>query len=259
MKRWLSEKRIVLQFVLALVIWASSPAFGDIFPYERSAKPLGKSNLELMLTYSAFVTSIFEETNHYANQHDIQAGYGLGQNFDFQFRYGLRQYLLVGDNDDQLRHQFAFGPKFAMLKDRLAIRLPVSFMAGEYVRTSESWELLPTLFFTQKIEQISELNGSITAIIPLNRRDDDIFNQNDVFVALNLGMGLYLIPDKLALMSEIEIKKRLSRVGRTGSSTTAVRIASRINFTGKWVLRPEIGLGVGNYLSHFGMGITYYP
>ena len=53
MKRWLSEKRIVLQFVLALVIWASSPAFGDIFPYERSAKPLGKSNLELMSTYSA--------------------------------------------------------------------------------------------------------------------------------------------------------------------------------------------------------------
>ena len=52
-KRWLSEKRIVLQFVLALVIWASSPAFGDIFPYERSAKPLGKSNLELMSTYSA--------------------------------------------------------------------------------------------------------------------------------------------------------------------------------------------------------------
>ena len=259
MKRWLSEKRIVLQFVLALVIWASSPAFGDIFPYERSAKPLGKSNLELMLTYSAFVTSIFEETNHYANQHGIQAGYGLGQNFDFQFRYGLRQYLLVGDNDDQLRHQFAFGPKFAMLKDRLAIRLPVSFMAGYYVRTSESWELLPTLFFTQKIEQISELNGSITAIIPLNRRDDDIFDRNEVFVALNLGMGLYLIPDKLALMSEIEMKKRLSRVGRTGSSTTAVRIASRINFTGKWILRPEIGLGVGNYLSHFGMGITYYP
>ena len=53
MKRWLSEKRIVLQFVLALVIWASSLAFGDIFPYERSAKPLGKSNLELMSTYSA--------------------------------------------------------------------------------------------------------------------------------------------------------------------------------------------------------------
>ena len=256
MKRWLSEKRIVLQFVLALVIWASSPAFGDIFPYERSAKPLGKSNLELMLTYSAFVTSIFEETNHYANLHGIQAGYGLGQKFDFQFRYGLSQYLL-GYNDDQLLHQFAFGPKFAMLKDRLAIRLPVSFLAGDNVRTSESWELSPTLFFTQKIEQISELNGSITAIIPLNRRD--IFNPNDVFVALNLGMGLYLIPDKLALMSEIEMTKRLSRVGRTGSSTTAVRIASRINFTGKWVLRPEIGLGVGNYLSHFGMGITYYP
>jgi len=256
MKRWLSEKRIVLQFVLALVIWASSPVFGDIFPYERSAKPLGKSNLELMLTYSAFVTSIFEESDHYANLHGIQAGYGLGQNFDFQFRYGLSQYLL-GYNDDQLLHQFAFGPKFAMLKDRLAIRLPVSFLAGDNVRTSESWELSPTLFFTQKIEQISELNGSITAIIPLNRRD--IFNPNDVFVALNLGMGLYLIPDKLALMSEIEMTKRLSRVGRTGSSTTAVRIASRINFTGKWILRPEIGLGVGNYLSHFGLGITYYP
>lgn len=256
MKRWISEKRIVLQFVLALVIWASSPAFGDIFLYERSAKPLGKSNLELMLTYSAFVTSIFGETNHYANLHGIQAGYGLGQKFDFQFRYGLSQYLL-GYNDDQLLHQFAFGPKFAMLKDRLAIRLPVSFLAGDNVRTSESWELSPTLFFTQKIEQISELNGSITAIIPLNRRD--IFNPNDVFVALNLGMGLYLIPDKLALMSEIEMTKRLSRVGRTGSSTTAVRIASRINFTGKWVLRPEIGLGVGNYLSHFGLGITYYP
>lgn len=218
---------------------------------------MGKSNLELMSTYSAFVTSIFEDTDHYANQYGMQAGYGLGQNFDFQFQYGLTQYLI--GNDDQLRHQFAFGPKLAMLKDRLAIRLPVSFLAGAYVRTSESWELLPTLFFSQKIEQISELNGSITAIIPLNRRDDDIFNPNEVFVALNLGMGLYLIPDKLALMSEIEMRKKLSRLGRPGLSTTAVRIASRINFTDKWVLRPEIGLGVGNYLSHFGMGITYYP
>lgn len=257
MKRWISEKRRVLQFVLALVIWASSPVFGDIFPYERSAKPLGKSNLELMSTYSAFVTSIFEESDHYANQYDMQAGYGLGQNFDFQFRYGLRQYLI--GNDDRLRHQVAFGPKLAMLKDRLAIRLPVSFLAGEYIRTSESWELLPTLFFTQKIEQISELNGSITAIILLNRRDDDIFNQNDVFVALNLGMGLYLIPDRLALMSEIEMRKKLSRLGRSGLSRTAVRIAARINLTDKWVLRPELGLGVGNYLSHFGVGITYYP
>lgn len=257
MKRWFSEKRNLSPFVLALAIltfpWASQPVFGDIFPYERSAKPLGKSNLELMSNYSARITSVFAETDHYSNQYGIQVGYGLGQNFDLQFRYGLTQYI---DNSGRLHHQFTLGPKRAMLNDRLAIHLPVSFIfTSDYVRTSGSWELFPTLSFTQKIEQISELNGSITALIPLNRRLD----RDAVFVALNLGMGLYLIPDKVALLSEIHLLKKLSRLGRPGSSTTHVRIESKINFTDKWALRPEMGLGVGNWLSHFGVGITYYP
>ena len=180
----------------------------------------------------------------------------MGQNLDFQFRYDLAHYL---SRDDYFRHQFTFGPKHAILRDLLAVHLPVSFMMGEYVRTSKSWELLPTLSFSQKIEQISELNSSITAIIPINRSDDGISNSDDVFVELNLGMGLYLTPNKLALMSEIIIRKKLSRLGRPGLSTTNIRIGSRINLTNKLVLWPEMGLGVGNWLSHFGIGITYSP
>ena len=261
MKRWFSEKRTLSPFVLALAIltspWNPPPVFGDIFPYERSAKPLGKSNLELMSDYSARIRSVFAETDHYANQYGIQVGYGLGQNFDCQFRYGLTQYI---DNSGRLRHQFTLGPKRAMLKDRLAIHLPVSFgFTSDYVRTSGSWELFPTLSLTQKIGQISELNGSITALMPLKRRDGGILDSDDVFIALNLGMGMYLIPDKLALMSEIHLRKKLSRLGRPGASTTHVRIESRINFTDKWALRPEMGLGVGNWQSHFGVGIAYYP
>ena len=74
MKRYPRKKRKLLQFVLTLTfLVASHPVFGDVFPYERSTKLLGKSNLELTSHYSAlFISgndfSGHEGINHYLNE-----------------------------------------------------------------------------------------------------------------------------------------------------------------------------------------------
>ena len=271
------HKLLLFVFVGIVPIFFFNPfaVFGDVFPEERSIKLLGKNSLEFT-PYSSvhfFIRQTDRKSSeHYTDEYGAQVGYGLFQNFDVRFQYNLTRNVWGTDGGpDYIHYFFSFGLKYAMVKDQLTIYLPVSFTTGDGVYTQpisfmidqviyppKTWVFYPTIFLAKKINHTRkfELNSSITASIPL--KSHYMLDRKDfIYLEINMGMGMYLIPNRLALMSEILFRKNLKRLDKSGLSTTAVRIGSRIDLmSGKWTLWPTLGLREHTF--HFRMGITYY-
>ena len=180
--------------VLALLLPPLSVS-GDVFPHERSTKPLGKNSLEVT-PYSSVYFSVLQTdggSEHYADEYGTRMGYGLLQNLDVRFQYNLTR--TVGGTDggpDYIHHFFMFGLKRAMIKDRVAIYLPVSFTTGDGALTfpisfmtdkailpRKTWTFHPTLFFGKKTDHASEFewNSAITVSIPL--KSHYLFNRKE--------------------------------------------------------------------------------
>lgn len=260
--------------VLALLLFPFSVS-GDVFPHERSTKPLGKNRLELT-PYSSihfFVRQTDGKSEHYADEYGARMGYGLLQNLDVRLQYNLARTIWGTDGGpDYINHFFMCGLKRAMIKDQLAIYLPVSFNTGDgaytqpisflidaVIQPRKTWVFHPTLFFGKKTDHPSkfEWNSAITVSIPL--RSHYMLNRIDfTFLELNVGMGMYLIPDRLALLSELLFRKNVKDLDELRSSTVAAKIRTRINLVSdKVALWPTLNLREGTF--HFRMGITYCP
>ena len=86
-----------------------------------------------------------------------------------------------------------------------------------------------------------------------------MFNRIDfVFLEINVGMGMYLLPDRLALLSEVLLRKNVKYLDESGASTVAAKIGARINLmSDKLALWPTLNLREHTFL--FRMGITYCP
>lgn len=248
---------------------------GDVFPHERSTEPLGKNSLELT-PYSSvyfFLRQTDDKSKHYADEYGAQVGYGLLQNLDVRFQYNLARTIWGTDGGpDYINHFFMFGLKRAMVKDQLVLYLPVSFTRGDgaytqpisfmidaVIQPRKTWVFHPTLFFGKKWNHPRkfEWNSAITASIPL--KSHYMLNRIDfVFLEVNVGMGMYLIPDRLALLSEVLLRKNAKDLDESGTSTVAAKIGARINFiSDKLALWPTLNLR--DHTFHFRMGITYCP
>lgn len=263
--------------VLALLLFPLSVS-GDVFPHERSTKPLGKNTLELT-PYSSvhfFVRQTDGKSEHYADEYGARMGYGLLQNLDVRFQYNLTRTVWGTDGGpDYIHHFFMFGLKRTMIKDQLALYLPVSFTRGDsdgtfytlpisfmtdqIIHPRKTWTFHPTLFFGKKTDHASEFewNSAITASIPL--RSHYMLNRIDfTFLEINVGMGMYLIPDRLALLSEVLFRKNVKDLDESRASTVAAKIRARINLiSDKLAFWPTLNLREGTF--HFRMGITYCP
>ena len=267
--------------VLALLLFSLS-VFGDVFPHERSTKPLGKNRLELT-PYSSIHFFLRRQSDgkseHYADEYGARMGYGLLQNLDVRLQYNLTRTVWGTDGGpDYIHHFFMFGLKRTMIKDQLALYLPVSFTRGDsdgtfytlpisfmtdqIIHPRKTWTFHPTLFFGKKTEHASEFewNSAITVSIPRKNSYIDFSGgrTNFIFFDFNLGMGMYLIPNRLALMSEILYQKNLKNLDELRASTVTARIRARINLISDEVaLWPTLNLREDTF--HFRMGITYCP
>ena len=108
------------------------------------------------------------------DHYGIQAATGVHDRIDLRVRYVHASGTGV--------NAFGFGPKLSLLPDRLAVAVPVGFAFGENVAVSESWELHPTLLFTQQLAERAELNVSAKSLIRLG--------EGDTLWGFNLGFGL---------------------------------------------------------------------
>jgi hypothetical protein len=158
-------------FCLAAAVPACAPIFSDL----QSARLVGPGKIEATPGFSSVYISENGESEHVQNHLGIQAAVGVLSSMDFRLRYER-----VLDYD---LNALGFGPKFMVVKDRVAFYIPVGFAFGEDVEASETWETHPTLLFTVPVAKILELNPSAKVLIPLRGERDTLF-------AFNLGAAL---------------------------------------------------------------------
>ena len=167
------------------------PPFSDL----QSAKLVGKGRIELTPGFSSVSVTAEGESQHIQNNFGIQAGYGVSKFMDFRLRYERIQLDTGGDESYGL-NVLGFGPKFSLVKDWVAIFLPVGFAFGSDVEVSQTWQFQPTLLFTVPFNKNIELNTSAKGLIWFQ-------SGNDSLVAFNLGFGLSSDLDKWAIRPEI--------------------------------------------------------
>ncbi|MDH4197042.1 MAG: hypothetical protein OEW05_06530 [Candidatus Aminicenantes bacterium] len=186
-------------FVLGMAVGTAAclvPPFSDL----QGAKMAGKGRVELTPHGSLILSSSEGETDHIQNNFGLQAAAGIANFLDLRLRY---EYLYHPDSGDMYDnsfsgHVFGFGPKFSLVKDHLAVFLPVGFAFGENIEVEETWEFHPTVLLTFPVSDAFEVNTSAKALIPFREE------QNTTY-AVNLGFGISQDLRRWALRPEVGI------------------------------------------------------
>jgi hypothetical protein len=143
-----------------------------VFSEFQSAKLLGPGRQEVTPTVSTVSASGDGGSEHVQNELGVAFGVGVLDRLDLRARYVLVEGISV----------VGFGPKFSLVKDKVALAVPVGFAFGEDVDSGSSWEVHPTLLLTAPLDPRVELNASVKGLFPLS-------GDGDPLVAVNLGAG----------------------------------------------------------------------
>jgi hypothetical protein len=169
---------------LPLVV-ACAPVFSDL----QSARLVGKGRVEVTPGFSAYYFSDDSGTEHIENHAGVQLATGVQDRIDLRLRY--EHALDAGVN------VLGFGPKLALVKDHLALSLPVGFAFGSDVDSGQTWQFHPTLIGTLPLGRNAEWNTSLKALVPLASDD------GDTLVAINTGFGFSSNLDRWVLRPEV--------------------------------------------------------
>jgi hypothetical protein len=180
--------------LLALALGASACA--PVFSELQSAKLLDKGRVEVTPSFSHVGLSVpDEDEGHVQDELGVQLGVGLADAVELRGRFAHVEV----DGDGPSVEVFGVGPKVRLVKDRLALYVPIgrAFADVEDADFGESWQVHPTLLFTGPVNRHLEVNASAKYLIPLNS------GESDNLVAFNLGLGLGRDVNTLALRPEV--------------------------------------------------------
>jgi len=214
-KKW--SVKILLATLIVFII-GCVPTFSTI----QSAKLVGKGKFEVTPSFSMVYFSDEGSMEHYQNDYGLQGAYGLGDRFDVRLRY---EFINVPPMEELYGESFSvnvlgLGPKIEIVKDRIALCLPVGFaFGGDIEDISETWQFHPTLISTFPVGNNFEFNPSSKVLVPLN-------SDSDILIAFNLGAGISTNLEKWAIRPEAG-----------------------------FLLNP----GEEGHFTHFSIGITVYP
>lgn len=186
-----------LPIIFLLSFFLTLPGCVTIFSDFQSAETLGKGNIEVTPSASGVGLTNDGESERIQSNYGVQMGVGVADGLDARIRLELPTLI---DEDLSSFGDFivlAAGPKFRLNGDYIAAYLPLGFMMGEDVETSETWELQPTLLFSIPISDEIEFNPSTKFILP--------FNERDATYALNAGFAFWF--DNIAIRPELGIMK----------------------------------------------------
>ena len=170
------SKRLLLSCLLCgtLASVACAPVFSDF----QSAKLAGRDRVEV--TPSASTVSVSgSDGGHVQDEYGLQLGVGVLDRLYLRARY----VRVGGFNGVGGINAVGFGPKISLVKDRLALAVPVGFAFGQDLEIAETWTVHPTLLLTQPVMRRLEVNASVKGLIPLSR------DGGDTLVAVNFGVG----------------------------------------------------------------------
>jgi hypothetical protein len=180
----------------SLLAAGCAPVFSDL----QSAKLVGRDRVEVTPAYTYVQhsdTSIESssppccggpdddgESSKLQDEWGLQLATGVHERIDLRARYVYVEGI----------HVLGFGPKLGLVRDKVALHLPVGFAFGEDVDSGESWQIHPTLLLTAPVNRHVELNASAKALIP--------FSDGDTLAAFNVGAGFGDL-DRWAIRPEI--------------------------------------------------------
>ena len=200
-----------------------SSCMPPVFSELQSARTVGAGELEATAGFSSNF-SVFDDEGKQYNEHafdhvGVHLAYGLADRVDMRARL---EYIWIDNGSDPggTYNIFGMGPKGAIVKDRLAVYLPVGFAFGEEIeKTADTWQFHPTLLLTLPINDHFEFNPSGKVLIPIN-------SEMETLIAFNIGMGLSTDLSKYAIRPEFGL---LYNPGEEG------------------------------HYQHFSLGVTFYP
>jgi hypothetical protein len=151
-----------------LVATGCAPVFSDF----QSAKLVGPERVEVTPTASSVYAS-GKNSGHVQNEYGLEVGSGVLERLDLRARYVRVEGVNV----------FGFGPKVSLVKDKVAVSVPVGFAFGNDVDSAKSWAVHPTVLLTDTVNPHVELNATLKGLIPLSK------GGGDTLVAVTVGAG----------------------------------------------------------------------
>ena len=180
-----------------LLAGGCAPVFSDL----QSAKLVGRDRVEITPAYTYVKSSTASTTSpvpppgsgglaqeEYSSK--VQDEFGLQLATGIHDRVDLRARYVYVEGVNVL----GFGPKVGLVRDKVAVYLPVGFAFGENTEAGKSWQFHPTLLLTAPVNRNVELIASAKALIP--------FSEGDTTFAFNFGAGFGDL-DRWAIRPEI--------------------------------------------------------
>ena len=159
-----------------LTVTGCAPVFSDF----QSARLLDRGKVEVTPSLSSVSFTDSGESGHVQYNGGLQVGAGISE--FLEMRAGCYRVFDLGDEVGGV-NVLGFGPKFSIVRDRVAFVVPVGFAFGADIDQSETWAFHPTVLFTSSRGNF-EITPSAKALIPLS--DDG----GDTLFAFNLGAGI---------------------------------------------------------------------
>jgi hypothetical protein len=173
---------VVAYGIAALAGTGCAPVFSDL----QSARLAGPGRVEMTPGATTTHFSDDDESGKVQDELGLQGAAGIHDRVDLRVRYVRVRTAEVDDDvagDSVGVNVVAFGPKVALVKDRLALAIPVGFAFGRDIDSGESWEIHPTLIGTLPIARHIDVVAAGKIIYPFAVEDPE------TLVAVNLGLG----------------------------------------------------------------------
>lgn len=164
---------------------------------QQSARLLEPGHVEVTPSFSSVSFSAEGETEHVQNQFGLRFGYGASPNVEVRGLYErvrLDEDVRLDDTDVNL---LGAGVKVGLVRDQLALFLPVGVAFGGDVDSGETWTFVPTLLATWRAAPALEFNPSIKALYPFAIEDPELF------LGFHLGAGISTDMDRWAFRPEV--------------------------------------------------------
>jgi len=146
----------------------------------QSARTMDKG--QTRITPYATATQEYEKdgsTSHVSDNYGVLVGFGGSERSETQLRF--EQYRFGGDGETDLLHFFAFGPKFELAENVLAVAVPMGvYFIGNPLATLQ---FHPGLIATIPAARFLEINAAGKIIIPVGSPEFS-------WLVVNLGVSL---------------------------------------------------------------------
>lgn len=187
--------RLVAVGMLATAAGGCAPVFSDL-QSARLVKP-GQAEITPSVGTVRFSSAEEDDSGRVQDQLGVQAAVGVSEAVELR---GAFVHVSVAGEDGPNVEVVGVGPKVRLVKDRLALYVPVgrAFGGGDDGDLGRSWQVHPTVLLTLPAHENVEVNASAKYLIGLNEGAGRNW-------AFNLGLGLGPDLDRWALRPEVGV------------------------------------------------------